>query len=343
MYRTRSRDRSTKSKDKLISSELPLGASNSWTEKEERLLYEAIEDPSVDKCWEDIIDKIRKEIQDFNYKPEECMRRYKNFINPSWYNENWPMDQGFFLSVLARAYGYSWTKLAYLLQEKDPSTLKNYFYSYVRKAVRHAGEGYIPWSVLDKVANFFEWMQALEEIKIQCFRSDAMHSNKKIADWVSESQLSSTQLREYKEALIKRFRQIHGEEKLPFTLIIDLERAKIRGVDVETLIEAESIISVITKDLIAIRFFSSDRKKLPVKNEPFKFPMYRSMLPVHLLKRSFPEPIVYQKMPEYLSPVGFPTRPIQSGVIIQSPQEPPFDQHKRKPTNNGDGSNTYRQ
>jgi len=338
MYRTRSRDRSFKPKDKSSSPRIFLDDNNSWTEKEEKLLYDVIEDPNVDKCWEDIIDKIRKEIQDFNYKPEECMKRYKNFINPSWYNENWPTDQGFFLSVLARVYGYNWNKLANFLQETNPSTLKNYFYSYVRKAVKHANEGYVPWSVLDKVSNFFEWIQVLEEIKIQCFRSKSV--NKKIADWVNQTQLNSVKLREYKEFLIKRFRQIQGEEKFPVTLIIDLKRAKIKNVDIQTLIEAESSISIITKDLITVRFCNPDHKKLPVKSESFKFPRYRSMLPIHLLKKSFPEPMVYQNIPEYFPSVGL-AKQAQSGVIIQSPQEPSFDKRKRKPMGNGDGSNIF--
>eukprot|EP00826_Nyctotherus_ovalis_P009906 TRINITY_DN1262_c0_g3_i3.p1 TRINITY_DN1262_c0_g3~~TRINITY_DN1262_c0_g3_i3.p1 ORF type:complete len:349 (-),score=87.63 TRINITY_DN1262_c0_g3_i3:93-1139(-) len=345
MYRTRSRERSGKVKSKKNSPNTPkdlLSDNDLWTEREERLLYEAIEEPEADKCWEDIIDRIRREIPDFNYKPEACMRRYKHFINPSWHSEHWAVDQGFFLSLLAHVHGYRWPKLSALLQQKHPSTLKNYFYSYFRKAVKHAGAGYIPLAVLYKAANFFEWMQVLEEIRVRCFRGEG-EVNEKVAEWIAEAQLDSVKLKAYRDVVVKRFREVQGEEKLPITLMVDMDKAKVKDVDTQALIDAEESFSTLTKDLVAIRLQSSDKKKLPTKSESFKFPIYRSMLPVHVFRRTFlsggfQDPLAYPNVPEYLPPVGFAPQSVQSGIIIQQPQEAVYEQKNQKSMNNGDNS-----
>lgn len=337
MYRTRSRDKPTKIKGKLISSKHPLtDLSGTWTEKEEKALYYAIEDPNVEKSWEMIIEKIRTEIQDFNHKPEECVQYYKNFINPSWYNENWPIDKGFFLSMFARVYGYNWTKLADLLQEKNPSTLKNYFYSLLRKVVKHAGSGYIPLSVLDKVANFFEWMQVLDEVRIQCFRTNRPNTSKQLADWIVEAKLNGVKFREYRETIIKRFCATQGEGKLPITLMVDLEKAEVKGADLKALLEAEESISAVTKDLVIIQFPGHEKTKVPPKVESFKFPVYRSMLPVHIGKRIFPEPLIYQSVHEYLPSLNFGAQQVQPNALMSPHQDPPHEQRKHNLMNNGD-------
>lgn len=338
MDRKRSRGRSGRRRNKQASVGRPKRKpvmDIPWTEHEEKLLYERIEDPDENKCWEDIIERIQKEIPTFNHNPEDCMKHYKCYVNPSWYKENWPMDQGFFLGLFAKVYGFNWEKLAILLQEKDPYNLKNYFYSYMHKAIRHASTNYIPWSVLDKPANLFEWIQMLDEIENRCFKASLGENGTKVSEWIKKTQLDAKKLSEYRNAVIRKFREAQGEEKLPIDLMIDLDKINIKGSEAQTLVKAEESISAGIKDLVNIRFETTEvEKKSHIEGRCFKFPYYRSMLPIYIIKQQLPEPIIYPNVPSYTSQIAFQPQ-VQAGIMIPPAQERSFDhQRKNNPSDN---------
>lgn len=303
-----------------------------WSEREERLLYEAIEGPEEDKCWEDIIEKVQREIPNFRYEPNDCMRYFKHYINPSWYSEEWPMEQGFFLCVLIKVHGHNWDKLADLLQEKNPLTLKNYYNSYMHKAMKHAGNGYIPWAILDKASNFFEWMQALDEVHERYFKVNSNEENKKAAELIKKVQLDPRRLKEYKERVLKRFREVQGEEKLPIGLVIDLGRVSIRGSDARMLVKAAPAICAELKDFVTITFTAPEsEEELRKEKRSFQFPVYRSMLPVYVFKQPIPEPVMCPSVSNYPPQMMFSPQ-VQAGIVMPQPQERSYD-HQRKNDN----------
>jgi len=332
MNRKRSRGKLSK---RQSAGELSKRISNStelWAEKEERLLYEAIEGPGENKCWEDIIERVQKEVPTFDHGPEDCLRYFKHYINPSWYNEEWPMDQGFFLSVLAKVYGYDWSHLAELLQEKDPLTLKNYFYSYMSKAMKHANNYYIPWAVVDKPANFFEWIQILDEIQSRCFNGTSTEENKRTMELLKKVQLDDKKLREYRERVLKRFREVQGEEKFPIGLILDLGIVNIRGIEARTLVKSIPAISANVKNIITINFAAPEIEEEQRKErKSFQFPVYRSMLPVYVFKQSISEPVTYQNVLSYPPQMMHPPQ-AQAGIMM--PQERSSDQQRKNDSDN---------
>jgi hypothetical protein len=330
MNRKRSRGKSSKRQSVGEPSKRASSPNELWTEKEERLLYEAIEDPGENKCWEDIIERIQKEVPTFDHDPDDCLRYFKHYINPSWYSEEWPTDQGFFLCVLTKVYGHDWIRLADLLQEKNPLTLKNYFYSYMSKAMKHANNNYIPWAVLDKPANFFEWVQMLDEIQGSCLKRSSIEESKRTMELLKKVQLDSKKLREYCERVFRRFREVQGEEKLPIGLVIDLGIVNIRGVEARTLIKSVPAISAAVKNIITINFAAPELEEEQRKEKKnFQFPVYRSMLPVYVFKQSIPEPIVYQNVSNYPPQIMLPP---QAGIMM--PQERLADQKRKNETNN---------
>ena len=80
------------------------------------------------------------------------------------------------------------------------------------------------------------------------------------------------------------------------------------------LVKIESSISVNIKDFVNIHFLVPESKEPSEKIEPFKFPVYRSMLPVYVSKRPFPDPMICP--PNFMPPIEFQSPQIQSNYIV---------------------------
>lgn len=313
-----------------------------WTDKEERLLYEAIEGPGDNKCWEDIIEGMQKEIPSFNHEPDDCMRYFKHYINPSWYSEQWPMDQGFFLSILYKVYGHDWEKLSELIQEKNPLVLKNYFFSFMHKAMRHASNNYVPWAMLDRPANFFEWIQMLDEVNARCFKGNTSEECKRTLEHAKKFQLDAKKLKDYRERVIKRFRETQGEEKIPIGLVVDLGIVNLRGREARALVKSAAVVSAGVKDVMTISFTTPEvEEKQRKEKKSFQFPVYRSMLPVYVFKQTIPEPVMYQNVPNYPSQIVFPPQ-VQTGVMMPPQEQSANQQRKNENPNEAQRKDLYK-
>ena len=88
--------------------------------------------------------------------------------------------------------------------------------------------------------------------------------------------------------------------------------------DAKIVAEAEANISANIKEVIHVKFsncyFESKPPAKPKLN--FSFPVYRSMLPVNITKRIYPEPIMYPDYSQCIPHINLQSQ-MQAGIMIQ--------------------------
>jgi len=285
---------------------------HTWTIEDEELLYNAISKPGKKLPWKTICTDLQKKHSSFKQPLESCIRRYKNYIDPSSYNNTWPTGLGFFIALCGKEFGYSWEKITQILNATDTNIVKDYFYSYMHKVIRHIAESYIPRAILDYPEKFFEWIQVLSELETHYFPSmenpvkfqgDA--KDFEVIKLMKHWSLELKKLETLRDEAIAKFVEKQGKDKTPVTIITDLKKANIKKQFAEELLRCalflntgslEHVINIKLSypgEQIIVENQKEDAKE-EIKEPRFKFPVYRSMLPVCIMKRQYPEPSIPQ-------------------------------------------------
>ncbi len=299
-----------------------LSAAPAWTAKEEKLLYEAVKE-SGNKRWKSIINAIKKRHHSFDRTPEQCFRRYKEYLNPSCHTNEWQPGQGVMLMLFHNVHGNKWNTIARIIREPSPALLAEYFYEYIHKMVRFLKERYVPLSILDMPANFLEACYVVDMIQRKYVPALTLFAPSEddprengILGWLRQKDISAPQVESYRDLIFSQFREHNKRDDLPITVSIDLGRAHIVGQDAEELMATEKTLNTRPHhELLQVKFvqgaspvlvpdtISGTNKPMSVaapsaaqtgagtkRRLTFSFPVYRSMLPVFVPRRP-PQPV----------------------------------------------------
>lgn len=286
-----------------------------WSPLEDKVMYDAVKQMGRlggRSFWKRVAELTQRSIPKFKRSAEQCMRRYKNYLNPSCYTSSWRAGQGMFLMVLHAVHGQNWTEIGHILREKNVVTLSEYFYDYMHKTIRNASEGHVPLALMEQPTCLWEACYVLDLLQYTYVPSFSVAGARPgdgqgadVLAWLRQHEITTGQLVAYRKLLFDKFSEQHRDGQLPISIVIDLDKAQIFGLDADLLRRNEEKLnfSAQLNELTTIRLESSAilsgtkaqtvpaaPASKPVEEEQksmlvFNFPVYRSMLPLFLGKR----------------------------------------------------------
>ena len=106
----------------------------SWTETEDMALVRVINDVGT-KNW-NIVSTQLKRSENYHRTGKQCRERWNNHLNPKIVKTTWTEQEDALIFELYKKFGRSWTKISEFLPGRSDNSVKNRFYTYLRKNLR---------------------------------------------------------------------------------------------------------------------------------------------------------------------------------------------------------------
>ena len=107
-----------------------------WKDKEDQMLRQIIRDGGSDFQWDKISQQMH--IMGFRKSPKQCRERWQNQLNPSLSKDQWTRAEYVHLIDLHQQIGCHWKEIASKFRGRTDNSIKNKFFSLIRKALRNA-------------------------------------------------------------------------------------------------------------------------------------------------------------------------------------------------------------
>ncbi|OMJ86161.1 hypothetical protein SteCoe_12361 [Stentor coeruleus] len=109
--------------------------SEPWTKNEDNLLKDLVSTFGLKK-WK-LVNKIMgKHCKSWNRSPKQCRDRWINNLDPDITKNTWTDQEELLLFEKHRAYGNKWSTISRYLGGRSGNSIKNHFYSIIRKNIR---------------------------------------------------------------------------------------------------------------------------------------------------------------------------------------------------------------
>ncbi|OMJ86162.1 hypothetical protein SteCoe_12362 [Stentor coeruleus] len=106
-----------------------------WTVIEDEILFDLVNSIGKKK-WVIVSAKMAKKLGFMSKTPKQCRERWLNILDPTITGAKWTDEEDMMLFEKYRTYGASWCKIAKCFSGRSGNSIKNRFYSIVRKNLR---------------------------------------------------------------------------------------------------------------------------------------------------------------------------------------------------------------
>ncbi|OMJ75733.1 hypothetical protein SteCoe_25071 [Stentor coeruleus] len=106
-----------------------------WTVIEDEILFDLVNNIGKKK-WVIVSAKMAKKLGFMSKTPKQCRERWLNILDPTITGGKWTDEEDMMLFEKYRTYGASWCKIAKCFSGRSGNSIKNRFYSIVRKNLR---------------------------------------------------------------------------------------------------------------------------------------------------------------------------------------------------------------
>jgi len=287
-----------------------------WSHEEDKALLEIVRSQGK-MVWGQVADKLKEKLPHSNKTGKQCRERYRNYVDPGLYKKEWSKSDKIIFLLLHKQYGNHWGQIAKYFQGRNDISLKNLFYSYIRRVLRHLKEGNIQVSLLSKPQKVLQYYYVIDVIqhrylpilagedKVKTFEEK---HEKILLTLIKEKSVTEAEIIKYKQQLLNGFKEENKSAKLPIQLVVNssgLNLSDSRGVVIQSLIKSQSFGDI--SKYIVIKFTEEDNinLKLPINNIPaipaYEIPPITGINPT----ASSPTPHFTGFSPHYL-PSAFP-------------------------------------
>ncbi|CAG9310248.1 unnamed protein product [Blepharisma stoltei] len=123
-----------KSKFSIKSSKDSYTKRRSWTSQEDEAIRRLVKENGI-KQWTVISEKLSEQ---FNTQRtgKQCRERWHNHLNPGINKDNWSLEEELCLFESHEKLGNKWAEISKILQGRTDNSIKNHFYSTLRKRFR---------------------------------------------------------------------------------------------------------------------------------------------------------------------------------------------------------------
>ena len=311
-----------------------------WSHDEDQALLDIIKGHCRQK-WNIVADELKKRLSGTTKTGKQCRERFRNYLDPNITRREWTKSDKIVFLVLHKQYGNHWGQITKYYIGRSDISLKNLFYSYIRRALKNIKNGIIPPSIITKPKKFFELCYIIDVINtkylpvLEDSAINYMEENheKILLNLIKEKQVTRTNAIEYKASLTAAFKEGNPTASFPLPLWVSIEGLNLadsQGAILKSIISEQSFGEV--SQLIAIKLIDGSGTTQPVNKPaglassglpsllPITIPMKSAIIASHL-----PSTCV----PSISSPIEASTAiknlPRQaSSIPITSPMDPSF-------------------
>ena len=105
-----------------------------WTETEDMALIRVV-NAIGSKSWTLVSIELKRS-ENYHRTGKQCRERWNNHLNPKIVKTSWTNQEDDLIFELYQKFGRSWTKISGFLPGRSDNSVKNRFYTYLRKKLR---------------------------------------------------------------------------------------------------------------------------------------------------------------------------------------------------------------
>jgi len=212
------------------SANLPCRGKKIWTEEEDKAMVDIIKE-NAHISWNDLAKRL--EIQCGSKKTgKQCRERFRNYTDPKLAKYEWKSHEKTLFIILHRIYDNQWCNMSKYLTHRSDISIKNYYYSVVRKALRHLSSKEVCDNLLEKPIKFYqnyclldllrkEYLPILNGVKPA---SQCSHREKIIIRLIRERNATDDDITQYLELMCRKFKEYNAGNNFPIQINVNLEK-----------------------------------------------------------------------------------------------------------------------
>ncbi|MDR3549282.1 MAG: Myb-like DNA-binding domain-containing protein [Candidatus Pacebacteria bacterium] len=198
-----------------------------WSHDEDAILLRIVQERGKTK-WGLVADELRRRMPQSAKSGKQCRERYRNYLDPQIGKKEWTKSDKTVFLLLHKQYGNRWGQIAKYFVGRSDISLKNLFYSFVRRALRALRDDAVPCSMLSKPRKILESYYVADVIQNkylpaiqQGHTRPADEKNERILlSLIKEKNVSTTMIADYKKNLVRLFKESNAKSVLPLLLWI---------------------------------------------------------------------------------------------------------------------------
>lgn len=198
-----------------------------WGRDEDAALLSIVQERGKSK-WGLVAEELRKRLPQSAKTGKQCRERYRNYLDPLITKKEWTKSDKAVFLLLHSQFGNRWGQIAKYFLGRSDISLKNLFYSFVRRALRALRDGAMPTSTLTKPRKILESYYVVDVIQNKYLpaiqqglaRPNDEKNEKILLTLIKEKSVTPTMTTEYKQNLVKTFKESNAKAALPFVILI---------------------------------------------------------------------------------------------------------------------------
>lgn len=202
-----------------------------WTKEGDDLLRKIVE-TNYNLPWNEVANMLNESNPKMKKSGKQCRERYKNYLDPNITNRSWSKDEKILFILLHSKYVNRWGKIAKFYPNRNDISMKNYFYSYMRKSLKKIrcktssiSTIYSSWKLIE----LYYILELIHKKYIPRIQKEndinlSFCKDKTIMNVITKSGIDENILTKYKTKLTQRFKDITKSPTLPLTVRLNSEK-----------------------------------------------------------------------------------------------------------------------
>jgi len=253
---------------------------NIWSKEEDYSLLDIVKGRGI-KNWDDIAN-LHNKANKTTKAGKQCRERYRNYIKQGNESGKWSQQEKLAFILLHKIYGNQWSHLSKYLKPRNDISIKNYYYSLIRKAIKHFKSKAVLPQLLRAPEKLFRIYSMLELVKQKYVPAlcgeqklpKRERAEKIILDLLKDSGATSDSIAQYQILVVEKFKEFHSNAQFPLIIKVDYQEAGISKEKANELKDYENLFSINDGLLKGIVKFQFAKEKIKKEEEENKLPAH---------------------------------------------------------------------